>query len=230
MGAVVNIITDRFRRHPRRHVRERSRRRSAIKPRRSANWIPSRASATTKSSSRSTARARIAASTRRPISRSTMRAPQMTSSCALFTSSTTRLDARVRLFETSSRSSKSRSTPIRTTSTTRSTQFPAPTTRSSSTIGSRISISRSVSNDGNSVFQLIPWFRSTRVNYLGDLGRRRSGHGPELRMRELSRLHAPTRRRDPDYVNNVGLELSEQRQLRRRAHLRTALVRARTTP
>lgn len=61
-----------------------------------------------------------------------------------------------------------------------------------------------ISKDGNGVFQLIPWFRSTRVNYDGDLAADVQGMGPNFGC-----VNYPDCTSDvpsaPDYINNVGL-------------------------
>lgn len=65
----------------------------------------------------------------------------------------------------------------------------------------------SVSKDGNSVFQLIPWFRSTRVNYGGDLAADVQGMGPNFGCTNFPACTTDTPS-DPNYVNNVGLDQS----------------------
>ena len=54
------------------------------------------------------------------------------------------------------------------------------------------------SNDGNSVTQIIPWWRYTRIKYDGDLGRDALGMGPNPAF-----LTDPTQ---PPLINNVGLQ------------------------
>ena len=69
-----------------------------------------------------------------------------------------------------------------------------------------------VSKDGNGVFQFIPWVRSTRVNYDGDLGADVQGMGPNF---GCSPAGDPDNYPDcnadgvtPNFINNVGLENS----------------------
>jgi outer membrane receptor protein involved in Fe transport len=64
-----------------------------------------------------------------------------------------------------------------------------------------------VSKDGNGVFQLIPWFRSTRVNYAGDLAADVQGMGPNFGCANFPDCTADVPSH-PDTVNNVGLNQS----------------------
>ena len=61
-----------------------------------------------------------------------------------------------------------------------------------------------VSKDGNGVFQLIPWFRSTRVNYDGDLAADVQGMGPNFGCANYPDCTSDVPS-DPNYINNVGL-------------------------
>jgi outer membrane receptor protein involved in Fe transport len=69
-----------------------------------------------------------------------------------------------------------------------------------------------VSKDGNDVFQVIPWYRMTKVNYLGDLGAAVQGFGPNF---GCSPAGDPNNYPDcnvdgitPNFINNVGLQQS----------------------
>jgi outer membrane receptor protein involved in Fe transport len=66
------------------------------------------------------------------------------------------------------------------------------------------------SKDGNGVFQFIPWFRSTRVNYLGDLGANVQGMGPNFGCVPAGDpANFPNCNVDgitPNFLNNVGLQ------------------------
>ena len=69
-----------------------------------------------------------------------------------------------------------------------------------------------VSRGGNGIFQLIPWYRSTRVNYDGDLGADVQGMGPNF---GCSPAGDPDNYPDcnvdgvtPNFINNVGLQES----------------------
>ncbi|HUA07926.1 MAG TPA: TonB-dependent receptor [Candidatus Acidoferrales bacterium] len=65
------------------------------------------------------------------------------------------------------------------------------------------------SKDGNSVFQLIPWYRSTRVNYDGDLAADVQGYQPNFScVPSGDPDNYPDCNSDgvtPNYLNNVGL-------------------------
>ncbi|HUN28984.1 MAG TPA: TonB-dependent receptor, partial [Alphaproteobacteria bacterium] len=69
-----------------------------------------------------------------------------------------------------------------------------------------------VSRDGNGVFQLIPWFRSTRVDYNGDLAADVQGMGPNFGCApDGDSDNYPDCNVDgvtPNYINNVGLSSS----------------------
>ncbi len=69
-----------------------------------------------------------------------------------------------------------------------------------------------ISRDGNSIFQVIPWYRSTRVDYNGDLGADVQGMGPNF---GCSPQGDPDNYPDcnadgitPNFINNVGLQSS----------------------
>lgn len=62
-----------------------------------------------------------------------------------------------------------------------------------------------ISKDGNGVFQLVPWFRSTQVNYNGDLAADVQGMGPNFGCANYPDCASDTPP-DPDYLNNVGLQ------------------------
>ncbi|HEX8806182.1 MAG TPA: TonB-dependent receptor, partial [Candidatus Aquilonibacter sp.] len=66
------------------------------------------------------------------------------------------------------------------------------------------------SKDGNGVFQFIPWFRSTRVNYLGDLAANVQGMGPNFGCAPAGvASNYPDCNVDgvtPNFINNVGLQ------------------------
>ncbi len=69
-----------------------------------------------------------------------------------------------------------------------------------------------ISRDGNGVFQVIPWYRSTRVDYNGDLGADVQGMGPNF---GCSPQGDPDNYPDcnvdgitPNFINNVGLQSS----------------------
>jgi outer membrane receptor protein involved in Fe transport len=64
-----------------------------------------------------------------------------------------------------------------------------------------------VSKDGNGVFQLIPWYRSTQVNYNGDLGADVQGFGPNFGCANFPDCASDTPP-DPNTLNNVGLRQS----------------------
>ncbi len=61
-----------------------------------------------------------------------------------------------------------------------------------------------ISKDGNGVFQLIPWFRSTRVDYDGDLAADVQGMGPNFGCANYPDCGSDVPP-DPDLINNVGL-------------------------
>jgi outer membrane receptor protein involved in Fe transport len=61
-----------------------------------------------------------------------------------------------------------------------------------------------ISKDGNGVFQLIPWFRSTRVDYDGDLAADVQGMGPNFGCANYPDCASDVPP-DPNYINNVGL-------------------------
>jgi outer membrane receptor protein involved in Fe transport len=63
---------------------------------------------------------------------------------------------------------------------------------------------QSISKTGNSVFQLIPWYRSTRVDYFGDLANDVQGYGPNFGCANFPACDTDTPA-DPDTLNNVGL-------------------------
>ncbi|HTU70138.1 MAG TPA: TonB-dependent receptor [Candidatus Baltobacteraceae bacterium] len=67
-----------------------------------------------------------------------------------------------------------------------------------------------VSKDGNSVFQLIPWYRSTRVDYDGDFPNDVLGMGPNFGCApDGDSDNYPDCNVDgytPNYINNVGLQ------------------------
>jgi hypothetical protein len=69
-----------------------------------------------------------------------------------------------------------------------------------------------VSKDGNSVFQAIPWFRSTRVDYNGDLAADVQGYQPNFSCVPAgSPQNYPDCNVDgvtPNFINNVGLAQS----------------------
>jgi len=58
------------------------------------------------------------------------------------------------------------------------------------------------SKDGNGVFQVIPWWRTTRVNYMGDLSADVLGTQPNFGCPTFPQCEAPY----PDTLNNVGLQ------------------------
>lgn len=66
------------------------------------------------------------------------------------------------------------------------------------------------SKDGNGVFQFIPWTRSTRVNYLGDLAANVQGMGPNFGCAPSGNVaNYPDCNVDgftPNFLNNVGLQ------------------------
>ncbi len=67
-----------------------------------------------------------------------------------------------------------------------------------------------VSKDGNSVFQAIPWYRMTKVNYLGDLAAAVQGYGPNFGCVPAGNPdNYPDCNVDgvtPNFINNVGLQ------------------------
>jgi outer membrane receptor protein involved in Fe transport len=67
-----------------------------------------------------------------------------------------------------------------------------------------------VSRDGNGVFQLIPWYRSTRVDYDGDLAAAVQGFQPNFSCVPAGNpANYPNCNVDgvtPNFINNVGLE------------------------
>jgi outer membrane receptor protein involved in Fe transport len=69
-----------------------------------------------------------------------------------------------------------------------------------------------VSKDGNGVFQAIPWYRMTKVNYLGDLAAAVQGYGPNFGCVPAGDPdNYPDCNVDgvtPNFINNVGLQQS----------------------
>jgi outer membrane receptor protein involved in Fe transport len=67
-----------------------------------------------------------------------------------------------------------------------------------------------ISKDGNGVFQLIPWWRSTRVDYDGDLAADVQGMGPNFGCSPSGNANNyPDCNVDgvtPNFINNVGLD------------------------
>jgi outer membrane receptor protein involved in Fe transport len=70
-----------------------------------------------------------------------------------------------------------------------------------------------ISRDGNAVFTLVPWWRSTRVNYNGDLANDVLGEGPNFGCTDangnpLYPFPGCSSAGLPDFLNNVGLQSS----------------------
>jgi outer membrane receptor protein involved in Fe transport len=86
------------------------------------------------------------------------------------------------------------------------------------------------SRDGNGVFQLIPWYRSTLVNYDGDLAADVQGYQPNFSCVPAgSPANYPDCNIDgvtPNYLNNVGLRQSSYASY---VGLRTSLLRSSST-